>query len=154
MKKHWTALIALAAVTVLAVPALVSAAGGASRKQVLIPAAGKFPLSGAVRAGDLVFVSGQLGMKPGTGELVPGGVGPETQVALDGIAAALGKAGLGMEDVVKCTVFLASIDDFGAMNEVYAKAFPKDPPARSTVAVAGLVRGAKVEIECIAVTRG
>jgi 2-iminobutanoate/2-iminopropanoate deaminase len=84
---------------------------------------------------------------------VSGGVGPETQAALEGLAANLAKAGLGMEDVVKCTVFLADIGDFQTMNGVYAKSFPKDPPARSTIAAAGLVLKAKVEVECIAVTK-
>ncbi len=124
-----------------------------TRKQVLVPGSGAAPLSAVVRAGDLIFVSGQLGLAPGSKELVPGGIGPETQVALEGVAANLAKVGLGMEDVVKCTVFLADMAEFPQMNEVYAKFFAKDPPARSTIAAAGLVRKAKVEIECIAVIR-
>jgi 2-iminobutanoate/2-iminopropanoate deaminase len=106
-----------------------------------------------VRVGDLVFVSGQLGFPAGTRDLVPGGIGPETRVTLEGVAANLAKVGLTMDDVVKCTVFLADIADFAAMNEVYAKAFPKDPPARTTVAVAGLFKNARTEIECIAAAR-
>ncbi len=125
----------------------------ASRKQVLVPGGSTSPLSAVVRAGDLVFVSGQLGFPPGSRDLVPGGIGPETRAALEGVAANLAKVGLSMDDVVKCTVFLAEMADFAGMNEVYAKAFPKDPPARSTVAVAGLVKSARIEIECIAVTR-
>lgn len=141
---------------VLAAPAFADAPAAPlkpTRKQVLVPGAGTAPLSTVVRAGDLVFVSGQLGFPQGSRELVPGGVGPETQAALEGVAANLVKAGLGMEDVVKCTVFLADIGDFQTMNGVYTKFFPKDPPARSTIAAAGLVAKAKVEIECIAVTR-
>ena len=125
----------------------------ASRKQVLVPGSGAAPLSAVVRVGDLVFVSGQLGFPPGTRDLVQGGIGPETRVTLEGVAANLAKVGLTMDDVVKCTVFLADIADFAAMNEVYAKAFPKDPPARTTVAVAGLFKSARTEIECIAAAR-
>jgi 2-iminobutanoate/2-iminopropanoate deaminase len=141
---------------VLTVPALAdgpAASAKPTRKQVLVPGAGAVPLSAVVRAGELVFVSGQLGFRPGSRELVPGGVGPETQAALAGVAANLGKVGLEMQDVVKCTVFLADIADFQTMNSVYATVFPKDPPARSTIAAAGLVLKAKVEIECIAVTK-
>jgi len=141
---------------VLAAPALAdapTATAKPTRKQVLVPGSGTAPLSAVVRAADLVFVSGQLGFPQGSRELVPGGVGPETQAALEGVAANLAKVGLGMEDVVKCTVFLADIADFQTMNGVYSRFFPKDPPARSTVAVAALVLKAKVEIECIAVTK-
>lgn len=145
------ALLALVAAPVLADRPAASAKP--TRKQVLVPGGGTAPLSAVVRAGELVFVSGQLGFPPGSRELVPGGVGPETQAALEGVAANLAKAGLGMEDVVKCVVFLADIADFQTMNGVYTKFFPKDPPARSTVAVAGLVFKAKVEIECIALTK-
>lgn len=146
----------LALLVVLAVPAFADAPVATlkpTRKQVLVPGAGVVPLSAVVRAGELVFVSGQLGFVPGSRELVPGGAGPEAQAALGGVAANLAKVSLGMEDVVKCTVFLADIADFQTMNAVYTKFFPKDPPARSAVAVAGLVLNAKVEIECIAVTR-
>ena len=146
----------VALLLVLAVPALAEAPAAVpkpTRKQVLVPGAGTVPLSAVVRAGELVFVSGQLGFSQGSRELVSGGVGPETQAALAGVAANLAKASLGMEDVVKCTVFLADIADFQTMNSVYTKFFPKDPPARSTIAAAGLVLNAKVEIECIAVTK-
>jgi 2-iminobutanoate/2-iminopropanoate deaminase len=124
-----------------------------TRKQVLVPGSGPSPLSAVVRAGELVFVSGQLGFPQGSRELVPGGVGPETEAALANVSANLSKAGLGMEDVVKCTVFLADIADFQTMNAAYTKAFPKEPPARSTIAAAALVLKAKVEIECIAITK-
>jgi 2-iminobutanoate/2-iminopropanoate deaminase len=141
---------------VVAVPALAEGPAKpakSSRKQVLVPGGGSSPLSAVVRAGDLIFVSGQLGFTPGSRDLVPGGVGPETQAALENVARNLTKAGLGMEDVVKCTVFLADIADFETMNGVYRKFFATDPPARSTIAAGGLVAKAKVEIECIAVTR-
>jgi 2-iminobutanoate/2-iminopropanoate deaminase len=124
-----------------------------SRKQVLVPAAAGLPFSAVVRGGDHVYVSGTVGLVPGTRTLVPGGIGPETQAALDSIFANLAKVRLGAGDVVKCTVFLADIGEFAAMNAVYSQYFPTDPPARTTAAVAGLVYGARVEIECIAVMR-
>jgi reactive intermediate/imine deaminase len=109
--------------------------------------------SPAVRTGNIVFLSGQIGVQPGTLELVPGGIEPETTQTLEHIKAVLEGIGLGMEDVVKCTVFLVDMRDYGTMNEVYASYFPTDPPARSTVAGSGLALGARVEIECIAAMR-
>ena len=126
----------------------------APRKKVLLGnTLGKSPFSRVVQAGDFVFVAGQLGFKEGSPELVPGGIGPETQAALEAIAANLAKAGLGMEDVVKCTVFLADMADFRAMNQAYATFFPRDPPVRTTVGASGLWGGARVEIDCMAMTR-
>jgi 2-iminobutanoate/2-iminopropanoate deaminase len=117
-------------------------------KEVLpIPGAANPNLSAAVKAGDLVFYAGQLGT--GTGGLVPGGIKPETQRTLENIKRVVEAAGSSMERLVKCTVFLADINDFSAMNEVYRTFWPKEPPARSTVAVAGLVLNARIEIECI-----
>ena len=107
------------------------------------------PFSEAVRAGNLVFLSGMLGTDS-TGRLAPGGVGPETRQTLENIKAALARNGLTMNDVVKCTVFLADIAEWGAMNQVYATYFPDTKPARSAVGGTGLVRNARVEIECIA----
>jgi reactive intermediate/imine deaminase len=83
--------------------------------------------------------------------VVPGGVGPETRQTLENIKRVLEQAGSSMDRVVKCTVFLQDIADYAAMNQVYATFFPKDPPARSTVAGSGLALGARVEIECMAV---
>ena len=106
----------------------------------------------AVRVGDLVFLSGAIGTPP-SGELrvVEGGVGPETRATMDNIGRVLDAAGLGFEDLVKCTVFLADIADYAAMNEVYVTYFEgMEPPARSAMAGSGLALGAKVEIECIA----
>jgi reactive intermediate/imine deaminase len=107
------------------------------------------PLSPVVRAGDLLFMSGQLGTVPGQG-LVEGGIGPETRQALENIKRVVEGAGSSMDRIVKCTVFLADIADFRAMNEAYRAFFPQNPPARSTVGVGGLVLDARVEIECIA----
>ncbi len=108
------------------------------------------PYSVAIRIGDLVFTSGQIGLDPGTGVLVPGGVEAETRQALTNLAHVLADAGSGLPQVVKTTVFLRDMADFAAMNAVYAEFFPENPPARSTVAVAALPKGAAVEIEAIA----
>jgi len=108
------------------------------------------PYSVAIRIGDLVFTSGQIGLDPGTGVLVPGGVEAETRQALTNLAHVLADAGSGLSQVVKTTVFLRDMADFAAMNAVYAEFFPENPPARSTVAVAALPKGAAVEIEAIA----
>ena len=109
----------------------------------------------AVRVGDLVFLSGAIGTVPG-GELrlVEGGIGPETRATMENLGRVLEAAGLGFEDLVKCTVFLADIADFAAMNEVYLAFFEGiEPPARSAMAASGLALGARVEIECIARAR-
>lgn len=112
------------------------------------------PYSQAVAAGGFLFCSGQVGLDPRTGNLVPGGVQPETERALENLKAVLAARGLGFEDVVKTTVFLATMDEFGKMNEVYGKHFASKPPARATVAAAGLPKGARVEVECVAALRG
>ena len=106
--------------------------------------------SPAVRADDFVFFSGQIGLLPGTRQLAEGGVEAETEQALANLDALLEAAGVRRSDVVKCTVFLADIGDYGAMNEVYGAFFGEAPPARSAIAVAALPAGASVEIECIA----
>lgn len=110
-------------------------------------------LSPVVRVGDLLFLSGVTGSKPGSGGLADGGIEGQTRQALENVKSALTLAGATMQDVAKCTVFLADIKDFGGMNSVYREYFPTDPPARSTVAVAALVApNALIEIECIAAT--
>src|SRR5947199_7080561 len=108
------------------------------------------PFSSAVRVGDLLFLSGQIGNVPGTRQLAYGGIAGQTRKVLENIKAVLAFAGSSLDRVVKCTVFLADIQDFAAMNAVYASYFPKVPPARSIVAAYGLAGGARVEIECIA----
>ena len=108
------------------------------------------PYSQAIAAGDLVFCAGQIPLEPATGELLLGTIGEQTERVLRNLGAVLDAAGVGFADVVKTTVFLVDMDDFGAMNEVYAGFFPDPPPARSTVAVAALPRGVRVEIEAIA----
>jgi len=127
---------------------------GAPHRQIVQPeGVARLPVfSSAVRTGDLLFLSGQIGALPGVTppQLIEGGVQAETRQTMDNVIAVLEAAGLGLEDLVKCTVFLADIDDYAAVNEVYATYFPSDPPARSAVAGSGLARGALVEIECIA----
>lgn len=108
------------------------------------------PYSQATQAGELLFCSGQIGMDPATGEVVEGGTREQTRRALENLAAVLSAAGCTMEDVVKTTVFLADLSDFTTMNDVYAGYFDASPPARSTVEVAALPKGATVEIEAIA----
>jgi reactive intermediate/imine deaminase len=112
----------------------------------------RLPFSEAVRVGDLLLLSGQLGNLPGTLELAPGGIGPETRQALENVAAVLARRGATLADVVKCTVMLADMAEWPAMNEVYSTFFPADAlPARSALGANGLALGARVEIECIAV---
>ncbi|MCP4204668.1 MAG: hypothetical protein GY769_22390 [bacterium] len=110
------------------------------------------PFSESVRAGNLLFLSGQIGaaVDEGGRGRPPGGIGPETQQTLENIRAALERRNLSMDDVVKCTVMLADIDEWAAMNEVYKTFFSKHFPARSAFGTSGLALGARVEIECIA----
>ena len=110
------------------------------------------PFSEAVRVGDIVFLSGVLGTDS-TGRLAPGGIGPETQQALENVKAVLARNGLTMDRVVKCTAMLADIAEWAAMNRVYAGYFPGPKPARSAFAGSGLVLGARIELECIAAAR-
>ena len=130
-------------------------ATGGTRKQVINrPDARPGVLSPAVRVGDVVYLSGVLGTKPGGGGLAEGGIEGQTRQALENVKSAVALAGGTMPDIVKCTVFLTDVKDFAAMNQVYREFFPTDPPARSTVAVAGLVvPNAVIEIECIAAAR-
>lgn len=108
------------------------------------------PYSQGIVLGDLVFCSGQIGLDPASGVLVDGGVEAQAERALQNLGAVLDAAGYTFADVVKTTVFLAEIDDFAAVNAVYARFMPDPPPARSTFAVGGLPKGASIEIEAIA----
>ena len=108
------------------------------------------PYSQAIRAGDLVFVSGQLALRPGGHELVGSNVAEQTEQVFANLRAILEEAGSSLERLVKTTVFLADLGDFAAMNEVYARHVGTDPPARSAVEVAALPSGALVEIEAVA----
>ncbi|HEY7833104.1 MAG TPA: Rid family detoxifying hydrolase [Ktedonobacterales bacterium] len=112
------------------------------------------PYSQAIASGNLIFASGQIALDPATGQLVAGDVQDQTRRALDNVKAVLAAAGSSLDQVVKTTVFLTKMADFTAMNEVYATYFTAAPPARSTVAVAELPRGAAVEVEVIALRAG
>lgn len=108
------------------------------------------PYSQGIRAGGFIFAAGQLGIDPATKRFVEGGVGVQTKQALENLSAVLEAAGSSLAQVVKTTVFLANMNDFGTMNAVYAEFFPAMPPARSTVQVGALPLGGLVEIELIA----
>lgn len=108
------------------------------------------PYSQGVRAGGFVFFSGQIPLDPVTGEMVGSSSAEQAEQVMANIASVLEAAGLGFDDVVKTTIFLADLADFAAVNEVYGRRFPSAPPARSTVQVSALPRGAKVEIEVVA----
>jgi 2-iminobutanoate/2-iminopropanoate deaminase len=111
------------------------------------------PYSQGIAVDGFVFCSGQIGIDPATGELVQGGVEAEADRALRNLTAVLDAAGVSVADVVKTTIFLADIGDFGAVNGVYARHIPDPPPARSTFAVGALPKGARVEIEAVAYRR-
>jgi 2-iminobutanoate/2-iminopropanoate deaminase len=108
------------------------------------------PYSQAIQAGDFLFLSGQIPLDPRTGELVKGDVGQQTKQVLENIKGVLESQKLGMEDVVKVTIFLKNIANFNQVNEIYSTYFPTSPPARSTVEVARLPRDVEIEIEAIA----
>jgi len=108
------------------------------------------PFSSAVRVDNTLYLSGNLGNIPGTLDLAEGGIGGETQQTMENIKRVLEQFGSSMDEVVKCTVFLADMAEWGAMNEVY-KTYFKNPPARSALGASGLAIGARVEIECIAI---
>src|SRR5437870_9594392 len=108
------------------------------------------PYSQAVVAGDFVFTSGQIPLDPATQQMVTGDIRAQTERVMENLGAVLAAAGTGFENVVKATIFVADLGDFATVNEIYGKRFPKSPPARSTVQVAALPRGARVEIELIA----
>lgn len=109
------------------------------------------PFSKAVRVGDMLYLSGELGAKPGTMMLVPGGIAPETRQTMDNIKATLEANGSDMDHVVRCLVMLADIKEWAAMNEVYRTYFKEGHfPARSALGASGLALGARVEIECTA----
>ena len=128
--------------------------GGISVRQVIsAPDAPKAmgAYSPAIKAGNLLFVSGQIPIDPASGELVTGDIAAQTEQVMRNVGALLRAAGVGFEHVVRTTVFLADMDEFAAMNEVYSRHVAAPPPARATVQVARLPRGVKIEIDAIAV---
>lgn len=108
------------------------------------------PYSQAIAVGEMVFLSGQIPLHPESGEMVAGGIAEQTEQVMDNIAAVLKACDVGFEQVVKSTIFLTDLSNFAIVNEVYGRRFAGEPPARSTVEVKGLPRGALVEIEVIA----
>ena len=110
------------------------------------------PYSQAIRIGQFVFTSGQIPLDPKTGNLVEGDIAAQARRVCDNLTAVLAAENLTMGHIIKTTIFLTSMDDFAKVNEVYGSYFSDQPPARSTVAVAGLPKGARVEIECIAIS--
>lgn len=111
------------------------------------------PYSQAIKSGDLVFLSGQVPIDPKTGELVGGDIAAQTERVLDNLAAVLAAAGAGFDDVVKTTIYLVDLGDFQVVNQTYARRFSAAPPARATVQVSALPKGARVEIDAIARTK-
>jgi reactive intermediate/imine deaminase len=130
-----------------------SVAVGADKPEFLTssdPARRDLPFSEAVRAGDLLFLAGQIALDPATGKVPAGGIKAEARQTLQQIQDVLTRHGASLSDVVKCTVFLADIAEWPAFNEVYVEFFKKPYPARSALAASGLARNARVEVECIA----
>jgi len=144
---------ALAVTAALAVPAIACAQ---DRPPVEFLNSGKvtpttLPFSEAVRVGDTLYLSGQIGIKPGTLELAPGGISGEARQTLENIRTTLETHGYTLRDIVKCTVMLADIAEWAAFNEAYRGFFAPPYPARSALGASGLALGARVEVECIAV---
>lgn len=108
------------------------------------------PYSQAVQMGDFLFCSGQISIDPKTNEVFTGDIKTQTEMVMKNIGAVLAASNMGFSNIVKTTIFLSSMNDFATVNEIYAKSFSEAPPARSTVAVAGLPKGVNVEIEVIA----
>jgi len=128
-------------------------AGSPEVTHYAVPGDRSLPFSEAVRVGHMLYLSGQLGFDPETSKLAEGGIAGETRQTMENIKATLEKHGSSMAEVVKCTVFLADIDEWAAMNKVYMTYFPSDPPARSALGSSGLALGARTEIECLATVK-
>jgi len=111
------------------------------------------PYSQGIVAGGMVFLSGQIPLDPKTQQMVQGDVRAQAERVMENLAAVLAAAGVGFGDVVKATIFLVDLNDFATVNEVYGKRFPSAPPARSTVQIAALPKGARVEIDLIAIRK-
>ena len=143
----------LAAAALLGGCATGGGGGGSASKEAIGGGGQRLAMySPGVRSGEFIFFSGQIGSRPGGGGL-PATVEEQTQQALSNLERLLEQAGVTKADLVKCTVFLADIRDYGAMNRVYGEFFGGSPPARSAVGVAGLPASARVEVECIARAR-
>jgi 2-iminobutanoate/2-iminopropanoate deaminase len=114
----------------------------------------RVPLSQAIKAGEWVFASGQLGNDPRTGKLAAGGIGPETRQVCENLKAVLEAGGSSLANVVKVTIYMKDLNELAAMNQVFAEYFPVDPPARTTFECARLVADARVEIEAVGFVNG
>ena len=145
-----TRILSLAAAALLALPCTAVAQRGQPPAPEFIAASPEWPFSTAVRVGRTIYLSGQISVTADR-QLAPGGIQGETRQTMENIKAALQPLGATMDDLVKCTVFLADMSEWAAMNEVYVTYFPKHKPARSAMGVNGLALNARVEIECIAV---
>lgn len=147
--------LALTLYVVACACASVYAQGGRSERRIVkLPGSGpSAPISPAIVVGDLVFTSGQIGIDPKTGQMVEGGVEQQAEQVLKNLAAVLEAAGSSMGHVVKATVFLADMNDYSAMNQIYRNHFKQDFPARSAVQVARLPANARIEIEAVAVLK-
>ena len=128
-------------------------AGSPEVKYYAVSADMKLPFSEAVRVGNMLYLSGQIGIDPATSKLAEGGIAAETRQTMENIKASLEKYGSSLAEVVKCTVFLADIKEWAAMNEVYIAYFPSNPPARSALGSSGLALGSRTEIECMATVK-
>ena len=153
MLRSYGSLLVAAALCVL-IGSAAGAADAPKAKAQFLPAPDAaqrdLPFTEAVRAGDFIFLAGQIGSDPATGKLVPGGIVPESRQTLKLIKDALERNGSSLSEVVKCTVFLADIAEWGTFNGVYREFFKKPFPARSAFAASGLSMNARVELECIA----
>lgn len=144
---HRLLILAVAAATV-------SACGGEKRSYDRDPSLpDNLPFSSAVVVGDTIYLSGEIGRKPGGTSIVEGGVGAETRQIFENYKTTLARVGADLSDIVKCTVFLDDMSKFAEMNAAYAEFFPGDKPARSTLGADGLAVGASLEIECLAVKK-
>ena len=148
--KRMSALVTAAASLWLALSLQPTQAQTGNTVQFLNQSGSTTPFSEAVRVGNILFLSGQLGMLPGTPKVVDGGITAETQQAMANTKATLERYGYSLKDVVKCTVLLADMADFAAFNKVYLASFTQPYPARTLMAVKGLAFNARVEVECVA----
>ena len=140
-------------ILIAAVLLVIGAGQGVAQEREVVQLPGSLeglPFSSAVRIGNTLYLSGQIGVYHGTRELADGGVAGETRQTMENIKQVLEFAGSSLEEVFKCTIFLADISYYSEMNQVYSSYFGDNPPARSAMAGSGLALGAKVEIECIA----
>ena len=149
MEIDMSGMVRLLLVTMLSFSAT-AFAGSPKVTHYAVPGDSSLPFSEAVQVGHMLYLSGQLGFDPKTSKLAEGGIAAETRQTLENIRASLEKHGSSMAEVVKCTVYLADINEWAAMNKVYVTYFPSNPPARSALGTSGLALGSRTEIECMA----